>query len=248
MSAASGSVLHRHAQHLGLLAVEVDEQLLAVGADGRVDAGELGPLPRLGEDPVDDVGELRVVARALLLIQNSKPPVVPRPGIAGGLSGDDQPSANAANCALEPRRSPRRRDSVGRLRSSKSFSETNKSAGVGLVLRVDQAVAVDLRDVRDRRMLADDLAGLRGRRAPVRSRLAASGRKYDDEEVALVLVRHEAAAGRGTSTRCRRRPRRERRAARSASCVIQLRRRPRSRSVRRSNVSSNHRKKPFFSP
>jgi hypothetical protein len=32
----------RHAQHLGLVAVEVDEQLLAVGAEGGVDACSSG--------------------------------------------------------------------------------------------------------------------------------------------------------------------------------------------------------------
>ena len=36
-------ILHRHAEHFGLLAVDVGEQLLAVGADGGVDAGQLRP-------------------------------------------------------------------------------------------------------------------------------------------------------------------------------------------------------------
>ena len=54
-------VLHRHAEHLGLVAVEVDEELLRRAAEGGGDAGELGPLARRCDERLH---RLRSVARA----------------------------------------------------------------------------------------------------------------------------------------------------------------------------------------
>jgi hypothetical protein len=45
-----------HAQHLGPVAVQVDEQLLGEGAEGRVHALQFRPLPGLGQEGIVCLG------------------------------------------------------------------------------------------------------------------------------------------------------------------------------------------------
>jgi len=87
-----------HAEHLGLVPVEVDEQLLGCWPGNVVltpcSSGRCRVLVRKCLERL--VGGARVRRNAILHVE-SKPPVVPRPGIDGGFRAKATPSRRKKN-------------------------------------------------------------------------------------------------------------------------------------------------------
>ena len=143
----------------------------------------------LGDDPVDHVGELAEVTARLLLDPDLEPGRDPEAGNGRRIDWHDESALDPGGLA------PRRRDDVvgrqaGTLALLVVLQRNEQHAEVGLVLRVDQAVPVDLRDVRHGRVPGDPLGRLR----PDRVRAVEArgvGQEIRGEQVALVLLWHE---------------------------------------------------------
>ena len=123
-------VAHRHAEHLGLVAVEVDEQLLARGAERGAHALQLGPLARLGDERLDRrVGGARIAGAAVLDVELEA---------AGGAQAGNRRRVErerdavlaAEELGVQPLQRVERRAASGSLRSSNGFSRPNMIAAL----------------------------------------------------------------------------------------------------------------------
>jgi hypothetical protein len=128
-------------------------------------------------------------------IQNSKPPVVPIPGIGRRRDRDDDRFLQALDFAVEACEHGPRILRFRRFRRVVAFLEIlerhEEAAGIGLEAAVEQAVAGDHRPCIDARYVGQDRVHLLGHRLRA---VQARRFRHDDRghHVALVLVRDEA--------------------------------------------------------
>ena len=92
--------VHRDAERLHLLPVEVHLHLGDGGAEGGEEPAELRPLGRGGEELAGGLIEVSRASACPVLHLKLQPPAFPRPGIGGGV----KTSANASGYVLNSRR------------------------------------------------------------------------------------------------------------------------------------------------
>ena len=207
-------VAHLDAQHLRLVAVDVEIDLRRVGGEGGEDAGELGLLvgrhdawPRM--TAARSVGDWPCRACSTYW----KPPVLPRPRIGGRLKGKAMAPWMAAS--LRPQAGD---DGVDRLAAVGAllvgFQAHDEEGAVGRRDVVDEVQADDRQHALHAGDRPDDVLDLLDQVGGAVER-GALGQSHGGEEGALVLRRQEALRRdpehADRPRRRRRRPRRRRR-------------------------------------
>ena len=179
-----------HAQHLGLVAVEVDEELLACRAKRRVDAHQFRALPRLLEERLDGLLRHPRIARAPILDVELEAAGGAQPRNRGRIDGECEAFLKAVELRVQALQHGERQERgvVALLKGLHRGKEDGRIVGE---LAVDQAVAIHGGDVLHRRICRNYLLDLLGEPADdIEAR--GVGCLHDDEEVALVLVGDEA--------------------------------------------------------
>ena len=186
-------VVERDVERLGPLAVDLDDELRVVGGEARRRCrGGSGPGCPSPSDRRSAPARVSIFGSPVWSsISNWKPPKLPTPWIAGGANGITKAPAT-------PMSGPRRRSTMSTARPARLLPLSHGMS--------EQKIDALVRPAAEEREAGDGEAcsGSPGRAASVSSTAAhrvgrdlearALGPLHDDDEVALVLLRHEAAA------------------------------------------------------